>query len=124
MPWQKGQSGNPGGRPAMHPDVREAIQSNGELAVRRMRQLLDDDTAWGQGGWMKPREQVLLASLGQERAFGKPMDVMVGHVHEGAIEFRPHAPNVPRPSLREIADRLPERRAQKVIVEAQAAEPE
>ncbi len=108
----------------MHPDVREDIQSNGELAAQRMRQLLTDDSAWGKDGWMRPREQILLASLGQERAFGKPVDVMVGHVHEGAIELRPNDPNVPRPSLREIADRLPERRAQKVIVEAQAVEPE
>ena len=47
MPWKKGQSGNPGGRPKLNADVREAIQSNGELAVQRMRQLLTDDSAWG-----------------------------------------------------------------------------
>ncbi len=108
----------------MDPNVREAIQSNGELAAQRMRQLLTDDSAWGKDGWMRPREQILLASLGQERAFGKPMDVMVGHVHEGAIELRPNDPNVPRPSLREIADRLPERRAQQRVIEAKVAEPE
>lgn len=36
-----------------------------------MGQLLSDDTAWGKNGWMKPREQIVLATTAQERACGK-----------------------------------------------------
>ncbi len=73
---------------------------------------------------MRPREQIMLASLAQERAFGKAENMLIDHVHSGSVEFRPNASNVSRPSLREIADRLPERRAQQKLIEAKAAEPE
>ena len=115
MAWQKGQSGNPGGRPKIDPSIREAIGRNGQMAVKRMHQLLNDDGAWGQGAWMKPREQILLASLAQERAFGKPDSVIVGHVHGGSVELRARVPD-----LRAISDQLPERRAKRNAIEAKA----
>ena len=119
MVWKKGQSGNPGGRPKIDPNVREAIGRNGQLAVQRMHELLTDDAAWGQGGWMKPREQIMLATLAQERAYGKPDTMVVGHVHGGTVELRPHVPD-----LRNISDQLPERRAIREQIEAKSVKQE
>ncbi|SNT39883.1 hypothetical protein [Tropicimonas sediminicola] len=70
MTWVKGQSGNPSGRPRIDPQVREAIRQNGVAGVERMRELLDDDTAWGPGGWLEPKVQVQLAETAIVRAYG------------------------------------------------------
>lgn len=70
MTWVKGQSGNPSGRPRMDPQVREAIRHNGVVGVERMRELLDDDSAWGRDGWLDPKVQVQLAETAIVRAFG------------------------------------------------------
>ena len=122
MAWKKGQSGNPGGRPKLDPAVRQAILANGVKAAERMAELLGDDEAWGKNGWMKPREQILLASLAQERAFGKPMDLSVEHIHAGTIELRPRPVPV-RPDLRQFQDDLPERKAQQQIIDAKRSPP-
>ncbi|WP_299353594.1 DUF5681 domain-containing protein [uncultured Shimia sp.] len=71
MRFKKGQSGNPHGRPAMPKEVRDAIQANGEIAVRRMSDLLNDDAAWGADGWLKPVVQIKLLAIAHERAFGR-----------------------------------------------------
>ncbi|MEP5088834.1 MAG: hypothetical protein ABJR23_05345, partial [Paracoccaceae bacterium] len=63
MRFKKGQSGNPRGRRVMPPEVREAIRSNGEVAVRRMAGLLNDDAAWGADGWLAPIEQIKLLAV-------------------------------------------------------------
>ena len=71
MPWKKGQTGNPGGRPKMDPSVREAIGRNGQIAVERMHQLLNDETAWGPDGFpvasaglrMRARDLAKIASV-------------------------------------------------------------
>ena len=121
MMFKKGQSGNPSGRPPMPPEVREAIRANGEIAVRRMDQLLADDSAWGPEGWMKPREQILLATTAQERAYGKIETVWVDHRHDGNIDLTAKYPSV-QDLLHRIADKLPERQAQKSILDAEVVE--
>ena len=121
MTYRKGQSGNLSGRPAMPPEVREAIRANGELAVRRMSQLLLDDTAWGPNAWMKPREQIQLLSVAQERAYGKAQSVAVDHFHGGTIDVKAkHAPL--QDQLRRISDQFPERKAQRRIVDAKVVD--
>ncbi len=72
---------------------------------------------------MKPREQIMLASLAQERAYGKSESVTVGHVHGGSVELTAGRFN-PTESLQRIADRLPERRAQQKVIEGQAIKAE
>ncbi|MEM9394590.1 MAG: DUF5681 domain-containing protein [Pseudomonadota bacterium] len=123
MPFAKGQSGNPGGRPKMDPEIREAIGRNGELAIKRMQQILKDKTAWGPAGWMKPREQIMLAGLAQERAYGKSAVVHIDHVHDGAVDVR-HKPQFDTERIRRMADQLPERRAQRSALEAKVINPE
>jgi hypothetical protein len=121
MTFRKGQSGNPSGRPAMPPQIREAIRANGELAVRRMEQLLSDETAWGPAGWMKAREQILLATTAQERAYGKIETVSIDHQHAGSILLEAkHASFNER--LEKIAHLLPERKAQRAAIDAHVIE--
>ena len=115
--FKKGQSGNPSGRPKMAKPIREAIRSNGELAVNRMTQLLSDESGWGKNGWMKPREQILLAVAGQERAFGR----IENHHHGGSIEVQAKPLSISQ-QLESIADRLPERRAQRSVLDAEVIE--
>jgi hypothetical protein len=43
MPFQKGQSGNPGGRKPIPPEVKEALKAMEPRAVERLRELLESD---------------------------------------------------------------------------------
>ena len=114
--FQKGKSGNPSGRPKIAPEVKEAIQNNGLTAVRRMSELLNDDSAWGAHGWIRPREQILLATAGQERAYGKIENVAVDHLHGGSIVLQAKHARF-QDVLGRISDQLPERISQRRIVE-------
>ena len=108
--FMKGQSGNPSGRPKMAPEVRAAIRDNGKLAVMRMSELLNDDTAFGPKGWIKPREQILLLAAAQERAFGKAHNISVDH-HLGGSRPAPLSDRLAR-----IADQLPEQKSQRAVL--------
>ncbi len=70
MTWKKGQSGNPSGRPKMPAELKAALHANGARGMERMRQLLEDDDAWGSDGWMDAKTQVKLAETAIVRAFG------------------------------------------------------
>lgn len=75
MAWQKGQSGNPGGRPRMAEGVRQALKENGAKAAERMRSMLEDDTAWGPKGWLDSKTQVKLLDTAIIRGYGsQPAD--------------------------------------------------
>lgn len=84
MRFKKGQSGNPRGRPVMSPEVREALRAGGEVAVRRMGDLLDDDAAWGPAGWLSPMEQIKLLAVAHERAFGRAVAMVLDQQFPGA----------------------------------------
>lgn len=116
MRFKKGQSGNPRGRPVMPQEVREAIRNNGEMAVMRMSNLLADDRAWGADGWIRPREQILLAAVAMDRAFGKAMNVAMDHHHGGSISLQAKQASFSG-QLERISDQLPERISQRRIVE-------
>ena len=70
-PFQKGVSGNPGGRPrSLAPYIRE-ITSNGEELVDLMVQVMRGESING----MKPRikDQIDAATWLSDRGFGKPV---------------------------------------------------
>lgn len=69
--FKPGQSGNPAGRPKLPPEVKEAMKVNGGKGVERMRQLLDDDTAWGPKGWMDAKTQVKAAETAIKIGYGQ-----------------------------------------------------
>lgn len=116
MTFQKGQSGNPAGRRALSVEVREQIHKNAEKGVERLRQLLDDDEAWGKDGWMSGKEQIALAALSMDRGFGRAENVSVTHTHSGTVGL-----NVSN-RLKDVAERLPERIAHQRVVEGRAEE--
>jgi hypothetical protein len=61
--WQKGQSGNPGGRPKMPDDVKEALEGGSLRAAQRLVQLVDS-----------PDERIALMASETvlSRLYGKP----------------------------------------------------
>ena len=57
-----------------------------------MSQLLNDESAWGEGGWMKPREQIMLASAGPQvdlTVFQEVMDSSTQWKIQGLEILRP-----------------------------------
>lgn len=61
-PWQPGQSGNPGGRPVMPPEVKEALMAATLPAMRRLVALIDSGDE---------RISLLASQAVLDRAFGK-----------------------------------------------------
>ncbi|WP_139188523.1 hypothetical protein [Aliiruegeria lutimaris] len=76
-----------------------------------MAALLEDDSAWGPKGWLKPKEQILLATVAQERAYGKAESVSVSHEHGGTVLVAASISD----RLQGVADKLPERRLQSAV---------
>ena len=118
MPFQKGQSGNPGGRMRVPPEVKGVIHSNGVKAVNRMAIILDDDSAFGRNGWIPPKDQLAVLEKAQDRAFGKSenLNVSHSHKHEGTIEAKAAQPAIP--SLKNVQNNLPEKMAQEQVIDA------
>lgn len=62
-PWQPGQSGNPGGRPKVNPELRRAAQEHSAEALDTLVKVMRTG---------KPSEQLLAAREILDRAWGKP----------------------------------------------------
>lgn len=61
--FQKGKSGNPGGRPAITSEVRELARHNAPKAFKRIVKLMDDKN---------PRIALAASNAVLDRAYGKP----------------------------------------------------
>lgn len=61
MPFVKGQSGNPNGRPAAHKDIQELARQHTPAAIRALVDALT-----------KPGERVAAANALLDRGYGKP----------------------------------------------------
>ncbi len=120
--FKPGHSGNPGGRPKLDPEIRKLIQSNGEVAVKRMSDLLSMDELFnridGNGefvsGKLSGKEQIALLALAQDRAFGRADGVSITHTHSGTVGMSIN----PRQRLKDISHRLPERLAQQKVIDS------
>ncbi len=65
MAFQKGKSGNPGGRPAVPPELREAARVKTVEALEVLAAVMRDDKA-------APAARVSAATAILDRAWGKP----------------------------------------------------
>lgn len=63
--FKPGKSGNPGGRPAILKDVREAAQAHGEAAIAKLAKIAFDDAA-------PHAAQVSALNALLDRGYGKP----------------------------------------------------
>jgi HEAT repeat protein len=61
MAWQKGQSGNPGGRPKEFEDLKALARTHTEAAIAALAAALEN-----------PRERVAAATALLDRGYGKP----------------------------------------------------
>lgn len=94
--FQKGTSGNPGGRPALAPDVKKALEAASERAASRLVELIESDD---------PRVALMASNSVLDRLYGKPaqtVDAKVQTTDVGAIHLQ---------ILQEIAERRKERLA-------------
>lgn len=69
MPFQKGQSGNPGGRPKENTEVKDLAKQHTETAVRRLVYWLESDNA---------KASVSAAQALLDRAWGRPAQTVAG----------------------------------------------
>ena len=78
MPWKKGQSGNPGGRPKKSYEVQERFRELSPQAEKALLAALET-----------PGERVAAARIILERAWGKPQSApQDSHASVGVIPFR------------------------------------
>jgi hypothetical protein len=76
MPFQKGKSGNPGGRPKGYADLTEAARRHSKDALRTLVNALNDE---------KLCVQAAVALL--DRGYGKPAQAHTGEGGQGPIHI-------------------------------------
>ena len=94
--FQKGESGNQGGRPVLAPEVKEALQAASERAARRLVELVDSKD---------PRVALMASNAVLDRLYGKPaqtVDAKVQTTDVGAMHLQ---------ILQDIAERRRQRLA-------------
>ena len=79
--WQKGSSGNPGGRPAMATEVREALRVEATTAVNALVAIVKDPKA-------PPAARVSAARCILDHSIGKPLQAVAIATDErpGSVE--------------------------------------
>ena len=74
MPWVKGASGNPGGRPKELPDVRALARSRGKEAIDTLYAIMRDEKA--------PTAARIAASMALlDRGYGRPEQSFTGSLN-------------------------------------------
>ena len=70
MPWVKGQSGNPGGRPRELDGIQKLARDNGSIAIEVLVNVATNGKS--------ESARVAAANALLDRAFGKPTQVVTG----------------------------------------------
>ena len=74
MPWVKGASGNPGGRPKELPDVRALARSRGKEAIDVLYAIMRDEKA-------PPAARIAASTALLDRGFGRPEQSFSGSIN-------------------------------------------
>jgi hypothetical protein len=74
--WQKGSSGNPGGRPAMAAEVRDLLRAHTVDAVNALVQILRDETT-------PAAARVAAARCILDHSIGKPLQAVAVAAQDG-----------------------------------------
>lgn len=109
MPFQKGQSGNPGGRPKVVGVVQDLAREHTPDAINTLAEIMTDENA-------PPAQRIAAAQVMLDRGWGKPVQTVEGNVdrtlevvikdatasdaggHTEAIDVSPpHNPPIPYP---------------------------
>ena len=69
MPWKKGESGNPSGRPKVVADIRDACRAAGAAAIAALVEELRSDDG---------RTRIAAATALLDRGYGKPTQTVSG----------------------------------------------
>ena len=86
--WQKGVSGNPGGRPKITAEVKELARQYTDQAIIALVKNLEDEN----GSVRNTAASILL-----DRGYGKPAQAIGGDDSMDAITLRTIVTGVPRP---------------------------
>ena len=78
MPFQKGQSGNPGGRPKILADIRELARAHTASAMNALVQIVEDENA-------RPAARVTAANSLLDRGYGKPEAKIDANISRHAV---------------------------------------
>ena len=78
MPFVKGQSGNPGGRPKENAEIKALAREHGPQAITKLAELM---------GGSDPRVSVAAAQALLDRGYGKPTQTIAGD-EDAPLSFR------------------------------------
>lgn len=73
MPFRKGQSGNPGGRPKAVGVVRDLAREHTPNAINALAEIMNDEE-------VPPAQRIAAAQVMLDRGWGKPMQTVEGNV--------------------------------------------
>lgn len=79
MPFVKGQSGNPGGRPKENAEIKALAREHGPKAIERLAELMGGDD---------PRVAVAAAQALLDRGYGKPAQAITGDDEAPPVKVR------------------------------------
>ena len=83
MPWVKGHSPNPGGRPREVADIRKLARSRGKEAIDTLYEIMTDEKA-------PPAARIAAATALLDRGYGRPEQSFTGSLNAHyAISDRP-----------------------------------
>ena len=75
MPWKKGQSGNPSGRPKVDKTIQELARSHGPEAIATLAKIMRDPKS-------PPQARAMASERLLDRGYGKPPQFNTGQTSE------------------------------------------